>query len=119
VDHLRPYPEGVTCECNTESLCGFHHRIKHETGFRVRWSTNPNHPPGTLIWTGPSGREYIDHPACLDPNMVNRTLPNTNPSITNTTDQTTRPGPGPERQSSNRRPNPPPLPKRDYGPPPF
>jgi hypothetical protein len=149
VDHLTPYPDGPTCECNTDSLCGFHHRIKHETGFRVRWSTNPDHPPGTLIWTSPSGREYIDYPACLDPNMVNRTLPSADPSITNTTGQTTRPGPGPGpgpglkrarfsgpqprsgprpgqpgpgpggQPSSNQRPNPTPPPKRDYGPPPF
>ncbi len=64
-DHCEPHPGGPTCECNTESLCGHHHRVKHETRFSVRLSTRPDHPPGTLIWTTPGGREYPDFPATV------------------------------------------------------
>jgi hypothetical protein len=113
IDHLMPYPNGPTCECNTECLCAHHHRIKHETGFTARWSTTPDHPPATLIWTGPSGREYIDYPTCLDPSIPNHPTRTTTPPLE-------PPTPSDEQWTSSLRSNitlPPPT--RDYGPPPF
>jgi hypothetical protein len=79
IDHVTRYPDGPTCECNGECLCPHHHRIKHETGFRVRFSTDPNDPPATLIWTTPGGREYKDHPDPLNPdtNETPTSTPNT------------------------------------------
>jgi hypothetical protein len=63
IDHVVPYSRGgATCECNTENLCAHHHRVKHETGFTVAFSTNPEHPPGTLIFTSPTGRQRITYP---------------------------------------------------------
>jgi len=67
LDHRVPYPRGATCECETGSLCPYHHRVKHETGFRVRGSQDPADPVGTLIWTSPTGRERKDYPAVLAP----------------------------------------------------
>jgi len=61
-DHVIPYPEGVTCECNGEQLCVHHHHLKHGTGFRVQFSTDPADPPATLVWTTPAGRTYKDYP---------------------------------------------------------
>jgi hypothetical protein len=39
--------------------------MKHECGFTLTLSANPNDPPGTLVWTTPSGREYPSYPAQL------------------------------------------------------
>jgi hypothetical protein len=64
-DHRDPYPHGATCECNTDLLCKHHHRIKHETAFQVRVSTDPEDPPGTLIRTTPGGREHRLYPEPL------------------------------------------------------
>jgi hypothetical protein len=101
IDHLNPHPKGATCECNTEPLCGHHHRLKHETGWRVRFSDNPDHPPGTLIWTSPIGHEFHDYPDPLDPAF---------------------PEPDPTPPPTNNNPNTettPPRTKPDLGPPPF
>jgi hypothetical protein len=65
VDHCTPWPAGATCECSTECLCGNHHRIKHETGFSLTPSTNPNDPPDTLVWTTPAGHQYLSYPSVL------------------------------------------------------
>jgi hypothetical protein len=66
VDHRVPWRRGgPTCECCTECLCKTHHRMKHECGFTLTLSANPNDPPGTLVWTTPSGREYPSYPAQL------------------------------------------------------
>jgi hypothetical protein len=66
VDHVVPYSKGgATCDCNTEILCAHHHRIKHETGFTVHFSTNPEHPPGTIVFTTPAGRQHLSYPEPL------------------------------------------------------
>jgi hypothetical protein len=58
LDHRIPYSRGgPTCECNLQTLCGNHHRLKHEAGFRVRVSEDPDDPPGTVVWTTPTGAE--------------------------------------------------------------
>jgi hypothetical protein len=63
LDHRTPHSAGgATCECNLQILCGNHHRLKHETGFQVRTSENPDAPPGTLTWTTPTGHTVRRHP---------------------------------------------------------
>jgi hypothetical protein len=56
LDHRVPWrPDhagGVTCECNLQSLCQNHHRLKHETRFSVSAGS------GGLTWTTPTGRSY-------------------------------------------------------------
>jgi hypothetical protein len=69
-DHSTRYPEGVTCECNGQMLCGHHHRLKHETGFDIQLSTDPQDPPGTVIVTTPAGRVIRTTPDPLDPNIA-------------------------------------------------
>ena len=65
IDHVKPWPQGSTCECGTRHECTHHHRLKHETGFRLRPSEDPAHPPGTHIWTTPAGRDFASTPAVL------------------------------------------------------
>jgi hypothetical protein len=65
IDHCTPWPSGATCECSTECLCPNHHKIKHETGFALTPSTDPAHPPGTLIWTTPAGHQYPSYPTAI------------------------------------------------------
>lgn len=57
-DHRRPFGEGgVTCPCNLDSLCRFHHRAKTFTGWRaVRL------PGNRLSWTSPHGLRVVDDP---------------------------------------------------------
>jgi hypothetical protein len=88
-DHRIPHARGgPTCDCNLQALCGYHHRLKHETPITVR-PAGPRTAPGravtgspdtgrrdtgrrdapnatksadTLIWTMPSGRTYTTDP---------------------------------------------------------
>ncbi len=110
-DHRDPYPGGVTCECNTDLLCKHHHRIKHETGFRVRVSTDPNDPPGTLIRTTPGGREHRIYPEPLQsPSPAGRPTPAT-AEAGKDAGGPADPGSAGSNQRSPTRP--------DLGPPPF
>jgi hypothetical protein len=101
IDHCTPWPGGATCECSTECLCGNHHRMKHETGFTLTPSTNPQDPPGTLIWTTPAGHQYPCYPSVLQDPPTNiadgpgtPTSPNTSPTppSVNTTNWTSTTG---------------------------
>ncbi|MGI8416759.1 MAG: DUF222 domain-containing protein [Nakamurella sp.] len=58
IDHRRPFDGGgVTCPCNLDSLCRFHHRAKTFTGWRaVRLAGN------RLSWTSPHGLGLVDEP---------------------------------------------------------
>jgi Domain of unknown function (DUF222) len=67
VDHCAPWPEGATCECGVEALCGHHHRLKHESGFDLVPSADPADPPGTLYWITPAGRRRASHPPAIHP----------------------------------------------------
>ncbi|MFI7587261.1 DUF222 domain-containing protein [Spongisporangium articulatum] len=61
-DHRQPYAAGgATCACNGVSLCGHHHRVKHETAWRVHTTAE------TLVWTTPAGTQAPDRPARLTP----------------------------------------------------
>jgi ribosomal protein L12E/L44/L45/RPP1/RPP2 len=57
-DHTIPYDQdGRTCECNLYPLCRRHHQTKQARGWQL---SQPE--PGRLIWTTPSGRQYITSP---------------------------------------------------------
>ncbi|MFF2633465.1 HNH endonuclease, partial [Microbacterium sp. NPDC058021] len=43
--------------CNLAHLCKRHHTLKHHTAWTVT-----QHPDGTLEWTSPTGRRYLDIP---------------------------------------------------------
>lgn len=60
-DHVVPYPEGPTDECNLHTPCRAHHRAKQSPGWRVE---QPQ--PGILRWTLPSGRIRIIRPTVYD-----------------------------------------------------
>lgn len=65
-DHRVPYKRsdprvgGVTCPCNLDSLCRFHHRTKTFT----RW-TATREPGNALQWTSPHGHQFTDQPEPL------------------------------------------------------
>jgi len=79
VDHRIPWPDGPTCECCTECLCGTHHRLKHEAGFTLTPSTDPNDPPGTLYWGTPARHQYPSYTAQLDPHPPGSPTPGGEP----------------------------------------
>ncbi|MCW2892031.1 MAG: hypothetical protein JWO75_1520 [Actinomycetia bacterium] len=53
IDHTVPYPNGPTCECNTDPKCRRHHRTKQAPGWKAAQPT-----PDTSTWTTPSGRTH-------------------------------------------------------------
>ncbi len=60
-DHIVPYPDGPTDECNLHSPCRAHHRAKQSPGWRVE---QPE--PGIIRWTLPSGRTRTTRPTIYD-----------------------------------------------------
>ncbi|HEX5493596.1 MAG TPA: DUF222 domain-containing protein [Mycobacteriales bacterium] len=61
LDHTIPWPTGPTAIGNLGALCRRHHRLKHQTTWRL---TQTN---GRFCWTSPTGRNYITEPADHDP----------------------------------------------------
>jgi len=69
-DHTTPAAGGgATAHHNLAHLCRRHHTVKHHTTWRVRHlptdteTVNGNRSGnGTLEWTGPTGRRYLDRP---------------------------------------------------------
>jgi hypothetical protein len=61
IDHTIPYPDGPTCECNTNPKCRRHHRTKQAPGWKVAQPT-----PDTATWTTPSGRTHTTTPTTYD-----------------------------------------------------
>ena len=57
LDHRVPYPAGPTDPDNLAPLCRHHHRLKHNTAWRVT-----KRPDGTHIWTSPTEHEYLNRP---------------------------------------------------------
>jgi hypothetical protein len=53
---------GETRHDNLAHLCRSHHRLKHNSGWRVQHNHSGNEPPGTLTWISPSGHEYTTEP---------------------------------------------------------
>ena len=98
LDHIISWPAGATSDQNLAARCDIDHRLKHEGRWTHHLSTNPDHPPGTLIMTSPTGHTYLSHPHDYnDPWPERPTKP-----------RTTR------RNSSTQ-----PVPPDDPGPPPF
>jgi hypothetical protein len=62
LDHIIAYPAGTTSEPNLATHCDHDHRLKHEGRWHHHTSTNPTHPPGTIIMTSPTGHTYLSHP---------------------------------------------------------
>jgi hypothetical protein len=60
-DHVIPYPDGPTDECNLHAPCRAHHRAKQSPDWRVE---QPE--PGIIRWTLPSGRTRTTHPTIYD-----------------------------------------------------
>ena len=60
-DHVIPYPDGPTDECNLHAPCRAHHRAKQAPDWRVE---QPE--PGTLRWILPNGRTRITRPTTYD-----------------------------------------------------
>ncbi len=61
IDHTVPYPDGPTCECNTNPKCRRHHRVKQAPGWKVAQPT-----PDTATWTTPSGRTHSTRATAYD-----------------------------------------------------
>jgi hypothetical protein len=60
-DHMIPYPDGPTDECNLHTPCRSHHRAKQSPGWRVE---QPE--PGVIRWTLPNGRTRTTRPTVYD-----------------------------------------------------
>jgi hypothetical protein len=60
-DHVIPYPDGPTDECNLHTPCRSHHRAKQSPGWRVEQLT-----PGVIRWTLPNGRTRTTRPTIYD-----------------------------------------------------
>ena len=50
LDHVVPYPDGPTCQCNLHPACRRHHRCKQAPGWHVQETQ-----PGVMRWTTPAG----------------------------------------------------------------
>jgi hypothetical protein len=61
LDHVTPWPDGPTCECNLHPGCRRHHRCKQAAGWNV---AQPE--PGIIRWTTPAGRVYTTTPTVYD-----------------------------------------------------
>jgi hypothetical protein len=61
IDHTVPYPDGPTCECNTNPKCRRHHRTKQAPGWNAVQPT-----PDTSTWTTPSGRVHETRATAYD-----------------------------------------------------
>ncbi len=57
VDHVRRWPDGPTAVWNLACLCKHHHRLKHESGWRLSMTRE-----GVCTWTDPYGRDYATSP---------------------------------------------------------
>ena len=56
-DHVVPWPIGQTCPANLVSLCRRHHRLKHQTRWRLTMTET-----GVCTWTSPTGDAYVTYP---------------------------------------------------------
>jgi Domain of unknown function (DUF222) len=57
LDHRAPWPTGPTNAENLAPLCRRHHRLKHESRWRVT-----KRPDGHYVWTSPAEIEYVRKP---------------------------------------------------------
>ncbi|HEX5496410.1 MAG TPA: HNH endonuclease signature motif containing protein, partial [Mycobacteriales bacterium] len=61
LDHTIPWPKGPTTVGNLGAICRHHHRLKHQTPWRL---TQTN---GQFHWTSPTRRHYTTTPQKYDP----------------------------------------------------
>ena len=61
IDHTVPYPLGRTHPSNLKLLCRYHHLLKTFYTGPTRWRDRQQ-PDGTVVWTSPTGHEYITKP---------------------------------------------------------
>jgi hypothetical protein len=61
LDHTRPWPAGLTEQCNLAARCRRHHRAKQAPGWKVEQAA-----PGVARWTLPSGRTHVTTPTRYD-----------------------------------------------------
>jgi hypothetical protein len=61
-DHLVSWPAGSTSEQNLCSQCRHDHRLKHEGRRHHELSSDPDHPPGTVLITTVTGHAYLSLP---------------------------------------------------------
>jgi hypothetical protein len=61
LDHVVPYPDGPSCECNLHPACRRHHRCKQAPGWDVQETQ-----PGVMRWTTPAGRAHTTTPTAYD-----------------------------------------------------
>lgn len=62
IDHTVPFPLGLTHPSNLKLLCRYHHLLKTFYNNRVGGWHDRQEPDGTVIWTSPSGHEYVTKP---------------------------------------------------------
>ena len=77
LDHRVPYPKGSTSPGNLAALCRHHHRLKHETRWRV-----DKRADGTYVWTSPTEIDYLNRPEPVveaDPHPELNTEPDDRP----------------------------------------
>jgi hypothetical protein len=61
IDHTIPYPDGPSCECNTNPKCRRHHRTKQAPGWKAAQPA-----PDTSTWTTPAGRTHVSRATAYD-----------------------------------------------------
>ena len=61
LDHTRPWPAGLTDQCNLAPRCRRHHRAKQAPDWKVEQAA-----PGVTRWTLPSGRTHVTTPTRYD-----------------------------------------------------
>jgi hypothetical protein len=60
LDHSRAWEDGGSTDpANLAHLCRGHHRLKHDS----RWRLEATHPDGTIDWVSPTGRRHRSRPA--------------------------------------------------------
>ena len=57
LDHIVPWPQGMTDVANLQALCRYHHLIKTHSGWLVERG-----PDNTTIWISPRGKRYTSRP---------------------------------------------------------
>lgn len=62
LDHNVAHPDGPTCDCNVSPLCRRHHRMRHETPWRV-----VHRDDHVVVWISPTNRIYLKRPRSLAP----------------------------------------------------
>jgi hypothetical protein len=62
LDHIIAWPAGTTSERNLHAKCDHDHHLKHEGRWKHQRSTDPAHPPGTIIMISPTGHVHLSFP---------------------------------------------------------